>query len=104
MNNVDTRNLPRSRLDEVEGESRQVHKRLPPSEFLCPINLNVMQDPVACPDGNTYERNAILAWKRHAEVTGTPFTSPLTGERMGHGAMYPNYIIKSMISAFQQEK
>ena len=34
----------------------------PPSSFLCPITSALMIDPVIDPDGNSYERSAIVEW------------------------------------------
>lgn len=31
-----------------------------PQEFICPITLSIMDDPVICSDSYTYERSAIL--------------------------------------------
>eukprot|EP00193_Tetraselmis_chui_P006265 CAMPEP_0177759868 /NCGR_PEP_ID=MMETSP0491_2-20121128/4959_1 /TAXON_ID=63592 /ORGANISM="Tetraselmis chuii, Strain PLY429" /LENGTH=50 /DNA_ID=CAMNT_0019275721 /DNA_START=133 /DNA_END=282 /DNA_ORIENTATION=- len=33
-----------------------------PASFFCPIVGEVFTDPVIAPDGNTYERSAILEW------------------------------------------
>ena len=33
-----------------------------PSEFMCPITKQLMEDPVICSDGHSYERNAIEDW------------------------------------------
>ncbi len=33
-----------------------------PSEWICPITSEIMEDPVICEDGFTYERSAISAW------------------------------------------
>ena len=99
-----TPNYAEGEEEEVEEEPpprRQRREKLPPMEFLCPINLALMRDPVVCQDGYTYERNAILDWKRQADLTGTPFTSPMTGAIMGHGEMYPNHFAKWMISTFK---
>ena len=43
-----------------------------PNEFLCPISLEIMRDPVICKDGHTYERAVILKWLETNSV------SPLT--------------------------
>ena len=32
---------------------------MPPEEFLCPITMERMRDPVVASDGNSYERGAI---------------------------------------------
>ena len=31
-----------------------------PSQFVCPISLEIMKDPVICLDGFTYERESIV--------------------------------------------
>jgi hypothetical protein len=36
-----------------------------PHEFICPISMYVMHNPVIGPDGNTYERSAISKWLEH---------------------------------------
>ena len=35
-----------------------------PNDALCPINLTVMEVPVVCADGHSYERAAITTWFR----------------------------------------
>lgn len=39
-----------------------------PEELLCPITYRVMQDPVICETGITYERSALLKWLQHNHV------------------------------------
>jgi U-box domain len=49
----------------------------PPSDFVCPLSKQVMQDPVETPDGLNYERIAIEGWLRlikSCPVNGTPLT------------------------------
>ena len=43
-----------------------------PNEFLCPITLDIMNEPMVMPDGQTYEKEAI---KKALEIT---HVSPLT--------------------------
>jgi len=31
-------------------------------EFLCPITVNLLRDPVVAADGHTYERQALEMW------------------------------------------
>ena len=69
-----------------------------PSEFLCPITLTIMKDPVIMPDGQTYERSAIPNALKHS-----PF-SPLTRKRMKIKDTIPNYSLKSLISSFNSRK
>ena len=65
-----------------------------PNEFLCPISLEIMEDPVIMPDGQTYERDCIYAALKHS-----PF-SPITKQRLNFKDAVPNYAIKSMIEKF----
>ena len=64
-----------------------------PEEFLCPISMEVMQDPVIAADGHTYERRAIEAWFERAQ------TSPTTNEPLPHVNLIPNHTIRSMINS-----
>jgi hypothetical protein len=68
-----------------------------PEEFLCPITLLVMNDPVIGSDGRSYERAAITQWLR-----SNPH-SPLTREPMTLASLKPNYALKSAIERFQKE-
>ena len=43
-----------------------------PNEFLCPITLTIMKEPMFMPDGQTYEKEAI---KKALEIT---HVSPIT--------------------------
>ncbi len=36
--------------------------------FICPLSLNLMEDPVIDPEDNSYERSAVEIWMR---VVGT---------------------------------
>jgi hypothetical protein len=62
-----------------------------PEEFLCPITLVVMTDPVMGSDGRTYERAAIVRW-----LQTNPF-SPLTRQPMTIQSLKPNYALRSAI-------
>jgi hypothetical protein len=46
----------------------------------CPILKQIMQDPVKCSDGKTYERTAIENWCLTQSKCHSTFTSPLTRE------------------------
>eukprot|EP00727_Mastigamoeba_balamuthi_P004697 m51a1_g14225 putative u-box domain-containing protein 54 (368) ;mRNA; f:195413-196583 len=64
----------------------------PKPEFLCPITLEVMQDPVVAADGFTYEREAIATWIR----TGRR-TSPCTNLPLEHTDLVPNHALAAII-------
>ena len=65
-----------------------------PKEFLCPITLSIMRDPVLMPDGQTYERSAI-----EKALQASPF-SPLTKQPLDMKDATPNYALKSLIENF----
>lgn len=69
-----------------------------PRQFICPISLDVMVDPVVAADGHTYERAAIEAWLE------THNTSPMTREPLAHKNVVPNVALRTMIVDFQQER
>lgn len=56
----------------------------PPTEFVCPISLQVMKDPVIAEDGYTYERKFLMEWLSKSSV------SPMTREHMNPKHVLPN--------------
>ncbi len=62
-----------------------------PKEFYCPITQELMKDPVIGPDGQTYERSAIVDWLKHHG------TSPITREPMDVSQLVPNRALKVTI-------
>ena len=65
-----------------------------PKEFICPITLEIMKDPVIMPDGQTYERKAI-----ENALKASPL-SPITRKPLNMKDATPNYALKSMIEKF----
>lgn len=70
----------------------------PPPEFLCPISLDLMRDPVLCDDGHTYERTVILQW------LDTNPTSPTTRQPMSPQTIRPNYALKAAIERWRKSQ
>ena len=66
----------------------------PPDEFLCPITLTLMRDPVIGPDGHSYERTAITQWLQ------TNPHSPLTRQPMTVQMLQSNYSLKTAIERY----
>ena len=62
-----------------------------PHEWKCPITLAIMKDPVICPDGHTYERNAIERW------LSTNNNSPMTGLPIDRHILTPNIALRNLI-------
>lgn len=60
--------------------------------FQCPLSLELMQDPVMTPNGNTYEREMI---ERHLEVNGN--FDPLTRTPLVKEQLYSNRALKLLM-------
>lgn len=63
------------RQDELNPKSWDDNYDQIPDEYLCPITRELMQWPVTCSDGCTYERQAITEW-----FLSGRYTSPMTNE------------------------
>jgi len=68
-----------------------------PKEFYCPITHEPMKDPVLGPDGQSYERAAILDW-----LSRDP-TSPITREPMDATKLIPNIALRNAIKTILEE-
>lgn len=62
----------------------------------CPLTLEVMNDPVMAADGRCYERRVIEEWLKRSDK------SPMTGDRMEHTNLTPNYALRSAIMEHKQ--
>ena len=73
-------------------------------DFMCPLSLDIMTNPVIAEDGFTYEREHIVNWINRERQPGQQLTSPLTGEPMGV-RLIPNKSLKKIIdsSVFDRE-
>jgi hypothetical protein len=67
-----------------------------PPEFMCPITMDLMIDPVVAADGFTYERQAIEGWLQQHD------TSPKTNEPLGNQQLTPNTTLKVLIQDSRQ--
>ncbi len=65
-----------------------------PNEFLCPITLDIMRNPVICEDGISYEKKFIIDWIKKSK------TSPITREPMSIEKIYPNESLKNSIKVW----
>lgn len=75
-------------------------KREPPSQLVCPITMELMDDPVMAADGHTYERSAI---ERVFRNTTYP-RSPVAGIVLESKHLIPNVAIRSMCREFLDKK
>ena len=67
-----------------------------PNDFLCPITLEIMNEPVICSDGYTYERQSILAL--HNNI------SPITRQLINRDFLIPNRALKNLIEEYKENK
>jgi len=65
-------------------------------KYLCPITGDLMEDPVICPDGYTYEKTAITTW------LASHNTSPMTRQRMTTANMIQNRLVKEEIEELKK--
>ncbi|GLT63210.1 hypothetical protein SLA2020_357890 [Shorea laevis] len=63
-----------------------------PHEFLCPITLEIMTDPVIVATGQTYERESIEKW-----LNSKHRTCPKTGQKLAHLSLAPNFALRNLI-------
>ena len=70
--------------------------RPPPEQFVCPLTLELMEDPVFTADGQVYERAPIEIWLRLKN------SSPLTGARLAHKELVPAISLRQLIQEFLQ--
>ena len=61
-------------------------------DFVCPISLEIMRDPVKTVDGSTFERASIEDWFRRGKQT-----NPLTNETLSSQELVPNIEMKMAI-------
>ena len=59
---------------------------------ICPITQDVMEDPVVCADGHSYERAAITQWLLARD------TSPCTNAPLLHKNVVPNHALRNLIA------
>lgn len=63
-----------------------------PHEFLCPIGLEIMADPVIIATGQTYERESIRKW-----LSSGHRTCPKTGQKLNYLTLAPNVALRNLI-------
>jgi hypothetical protein len=70
-----------------------------PEEFICPLTLCIMTDPVITKDGKNYDRTAILKWLAKGHENG-----PLTRQPLHLSSMVPNHKLKRSIQQWKAEQ
>jgi hypothetical protein len=101
----------RSRLATLEAETEEEEARIAerirlglnaelvwPHEYLCPISLEPMSDPVTAADGFSYERHNILRWLEEKR------TSPKTNLELEHRNVVSNVTLKIIVTEFPRRE
>ncbi|XP_042425012.1 U-box domain-containing protein 15-like [Zingiber officinale] len=63
-----------------------------PNDFLCPVTLEIMVDPVIVASGQTYERRSIQKW-----LDAGHRTCPKSRQILAHLSLAPNYALRNVI-------
>ncbi|KAK9026161.1 hypothetical protein V6N11_039007 [Hibiscus sabdariffa] len=82
--------LDDSSAPQMSGKSQSL---VIPNEFLCPITLEIMRDPVIVASGQTFERESIQKW-----FDSNHRTCPKTRQTLAHLSVAPNYALKNLIT------
>ncbi|GJN01908.1 hypothetical protein PR202_ga19212 [Eleusine coracana subsp. coracana] len=72
----------------------------PPELFLCPISMELMEDPVTVSTGVTYDRRSIQRWFFKYGKT----TCPATMQRLTSFDLTPNHTLKRVISSWLDDR
>ncbi|CAF2519749.1 unnamed protein product [Rotaria sp. Silwood2] len=66
--------------------------------LICPLTLQLFNDPVTAEDGHTYERKAITEWITQHD------TSPVTKKFLSINRLTPNCAIKDAVETFERQQ
>ncbi|WCJ27817.1 U-box domain-containing protein 16 [Euphorbia peplus] len=70
-----------------------------PTDFRCPISLDLMRDPVVVATGQTYDRESISPW-----IESGHNTCPKTGQTLAHTELISNRALKNLIGMWCREQ
>ena len=82
----------REKVQQLSGDFARI-----PDEFRCPITHELMNDPVICSDGHTYERAAIERWLR------SHGSSPKTNAPLPNRTVLPNHNLRGIIETYKNK-
>jgi serine/threonine protein kinase len=84
-------------LDVLTSEMMQLEdSSAPPEQFLCPVSMEVMTDPVTTPCGTTYERSVIIS------CLSRQLVDPMTMQPCTPQQLIPNRCLKQLIEAWTE--
>lgn len=70
----------------------------PPSNFVCPISLDIMTDPVILQTGQTYDRASIQKWFDKGNRT-----CPVSMQKLSDYSLTPNHMLRRLIREWSRE-
>ncbi|KAL8241862.1 hypothetical protein R6Q59_012164 [Mikania micrantha] len=82
-----------SETSSLLDENKKLDAPAIPVDFLCPISLELMRDPVIVSTGQTYERSYIQRW-----IDCGNTTCPKTQQKLQNITLTPNYVLRSLIT------
>ncbi|KAJ0725051.1 putative U box domain, armadillo-like helical, Zinc finger, RING/FYVE/PHD-type [Helianthus annuus] len=82
-----------SETSSLLDENKKPDAPVIPVDFLCPISLELMRDPVIVSTGQTYERSYIQRW-----IDCGNTTCPKTQQKLQNVILTPNYVLRSLIT------
>jgi hypothetical protein len=87
-------------IQKLMEENRRLRHELMRLEdhLTCPISFSLMDDPVICSDGQSYERSDIEDWLK------THDTSPITNDTLMDKRLIPNIGLRNVISQLKTAK
>ena len=85
---------PQKNLNHPEREKKK-EKKMAPDAFVCPITRAVMERPVVCADGHSYEEDAIRRWLARSA------RSPMTNAPLQSTALVPNIALRHAIAEWR---
>ena len=68
-----------------------------PKDYVCPISLQLMTDPVIDCNGHTFDRPSITEWYQNSMI------SPITHVSISNTNLTPNLILKRQILEFIEQ-
>jgi hypothetical protein len=101
-NTYDTRNNqlhPSSFRTTQNNMSQVIDDSCAPQEFVCPISLQIMKDPVMSKFGQNYDRQAILQWLNRGNEN-----CPLTRRPLKPSLLAPNSSLKMRITKWKVDQ
>lgn len=93
MNSVS--NLSQQQCCSFDRESYTKNNSIP-DEFICPLTLNIMRDPVMIKSGHSFERSAIFNWLQKGHDT-----CPLTRQPLGISGLVTNHALLVQIQKWK---